>query len=965
MRIRNKGEQKNLFEEFWENLIDTITSRAFIIIVALICVGVILINRVFDLQIVHGEEYLDSFKMRIMRERTIKGSRGCIYDRNGNLLAYNELAHSVTIEDVYESGRYKNLNLNNTIYKLINMIESNGDTVVSDFKIILDSNGRYAYTVEGTQLYRFLADVYGHLTIDQLEEKERTATAGEVVDYLCGWNRFRIGNYTEEDDKDSFVPGNGYTREEVLKILTIRYDMSNNSFQKYMPTTVATDISEQTMAIVMENSRELEGVSIEEDTIRRYVDSMYFSHILGYTGKVSQDELALLQEENADSDYDSNDTVGKLGIEKSMESYLQGVKGSETIFVDNVGKVTDTANYVEPVAGNNIYLTIDKDLQIAAYKILEEKLAGILYSSIINAKEFNVAESKNSDIKIPIYDVYYALINNNVIDTEHFSDSQAMANEKEVYARFLERKAGVFDTLRTELTDTRTPYDQLDMEYKVYESYIAEMLYDNGIIVRSRVDTSDETYIAWTKNEVISLNEYLNYCIAMNWIDVTRLEMESQYSGSDEIYSRIVDYIFEELEGDLSFTKSIYRFMIKKDVISGTQICNILLEQGVVDISEDEREQFERGAISSYNFMMDRIKNLDITPAQLALDPYSASTVITDVNTGDVLALVTYPGYDNNMMANGVNAEYYSKLLNDQSRPLNNYATTQLTAPGSTFKMVSSTAGFMEGVITPFTTFSCTGTFEKISPPPSCWNRSGHGTLNVTGGIRHSCNMFFYELGYRLGTVGDTYSSDTGLEKLAKYADMYGLTETSGIEIEESVPQLSTEDAVRSAIGQGSNGFSTAELARYVTTVANSGTCYDLTLIDRITDHSGVLIEDHSANIRNIIEMDSENWDAIHLGMRQVIENRSDYSDLTINVAGKTGTAEENENRANHALFVCYAPYEEPEIAIATRIAFGYTSSYAAKTTKDIIRYYFDLADDDELITGEASPMSGSTARTD
>ena len=182
-----------MFEEFWENLVETVTSRTFIIIVVLICAGGILINRVFDLQIVHGEEYLDSFKMKIMRERTIKGSRGCIYDRNGNLLAYNELAHSVTIEDVYESGKLKNLNLNTTIYKLINMIEDNGDTVVSDFKIILDKNGRYSYTVEGTQLYRFLADVYGHLTIDQLEEKERTATAGEVVDYLCGWGRFRIG----------------------------------------------------------------------------------------------------------------------------------------------------------------------------------------------------------------------------------------------------------------------------------------------------------------------------------------------------------------------------------------------------------------------------------------------------------------------------------------------------------------------------------------------------------------------------------------------------------------------------------------------------------------------------------------------------------------------------------------------------------------------------------------------------
>ncbi len=955
-----------MFEELWENFINTITSRAFVIIVALVCVSAVLINRVFDLQIVHGEEYLESFRMKIMRERTIKGSRGCIYDRNGNLLAYNELAHSVTIEDVYESGKMKNLNLNTTIYRLIGMIESNGDTLVSDFKIILDKNGRYSYTVEGTQLYRFLADVYGHLTIDQLEEKERTATAAEVVDYLCGWNRFRIGEYTQEDDKDSFIPRNGYTKEEALKILTVRYDMSNNSYQKYMPTTVATDICEETVAIVMENNMDLPGVSIEEDTIRRYVDSVYFSHILGYTGKVSQDELALLQEEHEEMAYDSNDTVGKLGIEKSMESWLQGTKGSETIFVDNVGKVTETTNYVEPVAGNNVYLTLDKDLQIAVYKILEQKLAGILCSTIINAREFNTAESKSSNIKIPIYDVYFALINNNVIDTEHFSDSAAGRNEKDVYAAFLERKATVFETLRTELTQTLTPYDQLDMEYQVYESYIAEMLYENGIIVRSRVDTTDETYIAWTKNEVISLKEFLTYCIARNWIDVTRLNMESQYSDSEEIYSRIVDYVFEQLQEDQSFTKSIYRFMIKKDVISGNQICHILLEQGLIDLTDEEKDQFERGAVSSYNFIMERIRKLDITPAQLALDPYSASAVVTDSNTGDVLALVTYPGYDNNMMANGVNAEYYSRLLNDLSRPLNNYATTQLTAPGSTYKMVSATAGLMEGAITPYTTYTCNGIFEKIDPPPTCWIYSGrHGALNVTEGIRHSCDVFFYELGYRLGTVGESYSSDAGLDILAKYADMYGLTELSGIEMEESAPNVSTEDAVRSSIGQGSNAFSTVGLARYLTTVANSGTCFDLTLIDRITDHSGVLVKDNSAQIRNIIEMDQENWDAIHQGMRQVIENRSDYRDLTIEVAGKTGTAEENANRGNHALFACYAPYENPEIAIVTRIAYGYTASYAAKTTKDILKYYYNLEDRDTLITGEATPMTGGTVSGD
>ena len=111
--------------------------------------------------------------------------------------------------------------------------------------------------------------------------------------------------------------------------------------------------------------------------------------------------------------------------------------------------------------------------------------------------------------------------------------------------------------------------------------------------------------------------------------------------------------------------------------------------------------------------------------------------------------------------------------------------------------------------------------------------------------------------------------------------------------------------------------------------------------------------------------MDSSYWNAIHQGMRQVIESKSYYNDLGVNVAGKTGTAEENKSRPNHALFVCYAPYEQPEIAIATRVAYGYTSTYAAQITKEVLKYYFELADEDELITGTASQMSGSTEVTD
>lgn len=955
----------DLKEHIKENFLNMITSRLIVLILVLFGMGGYLIYTIFQLQIVNGEDYFNNFQLMITKERTIPSTRGNILDRNGNLLAYNELAYSVTIEDVYESGKGKNANLNATIYKLIGMIEQNGDSIINDFHVVLDKNGNYEYNVEGTQLLRFLADVYGYPTIDELKEKEKTATPDELMKYLCSTSRYGIGSYTDEDDSSSFVEGLGYTKEEVIKIVTIRYAMSANSYQKYISTTVANNVSEKTVAVIMENEDVLDGVSIAEGTIRKYNDSIYFAQIIGYTGKIDQEELKTLQEK--DPSYDLNDTVGKSGIEASMEIELQGTKGSETVYVDNLGKVIETSDRVEATAGNDIYLTIDADLQKTAYHILETKIASILLTKLENIKEYKVPEGgSGGNIPIPIYDVYYACINNSVIDTSHFTSQHAGETEKEVYETYLDKKSRVFDTLRGELTEVCTPYQDLTEEYQIYESYIASLLYDNNIIMDSAVDREDETYIAWTKDEVISLNEYLNYAISKNWIDVSKLEINSQYSDSVEIYNKIVDYIFEQIDADNDFDKKLYRYMINNDEVTGRQICSLLLEQNIVTLPEDELKQFEAGMETAYVFMRNRIEQLDITPAQLALDPYSGSIVITDVNTGDVLALVSYPSYDNNKMANGVDAAYYASLRSDLSYPLLNYATQQKTAPGSTFKIVSATAGLMEGVITPTDTITCTGIFEKISPAAKCWIYSGaHGALNVTGGIQRSCNWFFYEVGYRLGIVGDTYNSDVGLNKLAKYADIYGLTETSGVEIEEYTPDVSDTDAVRSAIGHGTNNYTTVGLARYVTTIANSGTCYNLTLVDKIENHNSELVTDNQAEIRNQIDMDSAYWDAIHTGMRRVVEGKSYFADLDVDVAGKTGTAQENKNRPNHALFISYAPYEAPEISVTVRVANGYTSDYAAQIAKDVYEYYYGLKDQSEIITGTAGTLTGGSINAD
>ena len=961
----------HIWEDFKENFINMITSRLLVLILILFGMGGYLIYTIFQLQIVHGEEYYNNFQLSITKERTILPTRGNILDRNGNLLAYNELAYSVIIEDVYESGRNKNASLNATILKLIKMIEDNGDHIISDFHIVLDDNGNYQFDVEGTQLLRFLADIYGYPTIDddRFKEKEKTATAAEVIDYLCGTSpasHYGIGDYKDADDSSSFTPGYGYSKEEILKLVTIRYAMSANSYQKYIATTVANNVSEQTVAVVMENADVLDGVSISEGTIRKYNDSIYFSQIIGYTGKVDQEELRELQSQ--DETYDLNDTVGKSGIEASMEMILQGRKGSETVYVDNLGKVIETSDRIEPVAGNDIYLTVDSDLQRVGYHMLESRLAGILLDRMDNIKEYKAPEGgSGGNIRIPIYDVYFACINNNIIDTSHFISDHAGETEKHVYEIYLDKKTRVFSTLKEELEEACTPYENLTDEYKNYESYIvSEVLYDRNIIMESALDRNDETYIAWTIDEVISLSEYINYAIAQNWINVSALDIDSRYSDSVEIYRKIMDYIFEYLDADRSFDKRMYRYMINNDELTGRQICQILLEQHLVEIPEDETRQFESGNETAYNFMRNRIENLDITPAQLALDPYSGSIVITDVNTGDVLALVSYPSYDNNKMANGVNAAYYASLRNDLSYPLLNYATQQRTAPGSTFKIVSATAGLTEGVISTTDTISCVGVFEKISPSPRCWIAPGaHGALNVTGGIQRSCNWFFYEVGYRLGFVGDNFSNEIGLNKLAKAADLYGLSDLSGVEIEEYMPEVSDTDAVRSAIGHGTNNYTTVGLARYVTTIANGGTCYNLTLVDRIEDHNNKLITDNHAEIRNYVDLDSAYWDSIHTGMRKVVESKSYYANLDVNVAGKTGTAQENRNRANHALFISYAPYEAPEISVTVRVANGYTSDYSAQIARDVYEYYYGLKDENEIITGTAGELEGGAINAD
>ena len=855
---------------------------------------------------------------------------------------------------------------------MLQILHSNGDDITHSFHIVVDKNGEYTFDVaEGFILNRFRADIYGQALIDDLKDEQKTATADQMMEFLTGSEKFSIvlsGDraYTEDELISHGLPLT-LTKQEMLDIATIRYELNTNSFKKYMQVTIATNVSEKSVAAIMENKTGLQGIDVVEDSIRQYIDDESMAPILGYTGKASSEELTELRKQNPD--YSNDAIVGKAGIEQYMELTLQGTDGKETVSVDNLGKVLkiDEDTKVEPVAGDDVQLTIETDWQSAIYQILKQRVAGVLLTKIDAAKTFDYTYVTDaSQIRIPIYDVYNALISNSVIDITKFSNEDASDIEKNLYANFQQKQQRVFDTISTKLNGSNPPaYKDEDEETQEYLSYICnDLLRDTlGIISKDAIDTSDATYKAWTTDETISLKDYLTYATSQGWIDISSFSPEGEYLDSEEIYQALTAYIIDYLSTDTGFSKLLYKYMLQEDTISGQEICLVLYEQGVLDKNDDDYENLASGAMGAYDFMINKIYTLEIEPAQLALMPCSASAVVVDVKTGDVVALVSYPGYDNNRLTNDMDTDYYAKLALDQSSPFFNKATQQTTAPGSTLKLLSTIAGMEEGIIDEGTYIECTGTFDYVDPPINCWYKNGHGSLDIRTAIEQSCNYFFNMIGFQLGKVGDNeFSEVQSLNKLQEYASLIGLDRKTGIELSEATPKVSDAKAVPSYMGQGNNLFTTSELARYATVMATSGNVFKLTLLDKVMDPKGDVIQEYEPEIEDVVNISSNIWDVIHDGMRRVIQTHSQFDGLGVEVAGKTGTAELDLRHPNHGLFIGYAPASDPEYAVAIRIANGYSSGNACLIANDIFKYMYNLADKDSILTGIASTDTSDTS---
>ena len=348
------------------------------------------------------------------------------------------------------------------------------------------------------------------------------------------------------------------------------------------------------------------------------------------------------------------------------------------------------------------------------------------------------------------------------------------------------------------------------------------------------------------------------------------------------------------------------------------------------------------------------------------------AAVVVNVKTGEPLAIASWPTYDVTTII-----ENYSDLLKAENAPLFNRALMGAYAPGSVFKPCTAIAALSEGIVNTEEEIKCEGVYTRYASEgyaPECWIWSSiagehytHGELNVTGALLNSCNYFFYSVGNFLG-----------IDNLEKYARDFGLGESTGIELVETKGNMSSEDThmdyagtewrigdtLQAAIGQSDSIFSPLQLAEYCAAVANSGTRHSASILKSVRNYDySEEVFTRQSEVMSTVTSAQYNWDAVHDGMFEVANNWQNeavakyFIDLpqSQRAAAKTGTAQKGENIVNDAIFICYAPFDDPEVAVAIVVERGKAGANCAFMARQILDVYFNIKSYSDSSEGEMS----------
>lgn len=455
--------------------------------------------------------------------------------------------------------------------------------------------------------------------------------------------------------------------------------------------------------------------------------------------------------------------------------------------------------------------------------------------------------------------------------------------------------------------------------------------------------------------EIEPIREYVNGAMAAHILGRTGIIYQEEYAKLKD-----QGYGMNDIIGKDGIEKVLEKYLKGRDgyrSVEQTKSGDVLQ---ILSIKEPETDNYAVLTIDAdlqQRTEESLAKSIANARADKGYDCYSGAAVAVEVETGGILAMASLPNYDP--------AEYtkkYNELLKDPKNPLFNRALNGMYTPGSTFKPLTAIAALEEGIIGPSTLLETKGKYTYYAPSyqPTCliWKNTGqtHGNINVSEAIGVSCNYFFYEMG-RLLTI----------DKMNEYANYFGLGLPTGVELSESDgivagpayrEKIGTTwypgDTLQAAIGQSDNMYTPAQLASYVSTILNKGNRYALHLVKEVRKYdTGEIVFRNGRQLLSQYQMSDATFNAVKDGMRRVVADgtaRAVFEDFPIEVGGKTGTAEVGGG-SDTVLFVGFAPYDNPKIAVAVVLEHGATSRYAAQVARDIFECYLRTADvEDDVV---------------
>lgn len=907
-------------KERFYRLLNLLFNRIWIITILLGLAFFLLWISLYRLQILNTDTYEEITRANVVEERVVKGPRGHIYDRNGVPLTQNREVHSL-----YYTPDASNESLNEALLYLISLLKAEGLSITPQepFPIAYSESGGYYYIDRYKAAYNeiahdnFLAELY-NTSRSELTEEQKKTIAYEA--YLLA--------------KDSlFELPEGLSREEIFDLLTLRYTIYSGRFDPQTPVEIAYQISSETEARILERGKLFDGFSVQKSYERYYPQGELFAHIVGYTGKVTYEELENL--EISENPYDIRDEIGKTGLELSFESLLRGKDGLMRIEVDSsTGLRVNETTLSSASSGSDLYLTIDIELQKKAYEELASQIKAILLSKITGEK----GEKGSSYDEMQVLS---ALLENHFVT---ISEIEAMdsAEAAEIRAAYEKESSALSDLMIREIN---TPLEN----YPPYLEALYNLMIEN---MRNHQRLSydyqkDEDFYEGYRLGYVSPRDFFTYCLEHRLIRQETYQFDTKATLPTRI-STLIRWELESLFETPSHKQIVYPYLLENRSVSAGSFLTLLydlqkLPKGSI------YSQFESGSLSPLETIIQNIEQDYLTPSDIHLDPCSGSVVISDPSSGEVLAMASYPSYDPNRFIH--EDDYFYQVIENQSGPLSFRALDEQRAIGSTYKMCTALCALDLGYITRDTLIRDSYAFPYANSvdKPHCWSVVSHGDINVVEALNRSCNYFFYECGYRLSdpTPDHKFEDRVGLSKLRSYAEKLGLATKTGIEISESTPFASDIDAVRSSIGQGNNAFSAANLNRYTNTIANNGTVYDLYLVKAVYSGQGeLLMETKPKGVS--AEIDESLFSIVKEGMRLMVtdEQKHELSILDengIHCAGKTGTAEEQKDRQDHSLFTGYTNFLDPDITITLFIPFGGGSRNVMEPFRNLAAYYYGV----------------------